>query len=407
MQWYDINSEAPWLSRRDQYPEGNGLTGLFQGIASGYQVGQEAKERRKFNKGVDERSANAAAGSGGAGFGGVSGAARASLGMDKKIPGNFFTDMTRAYLGANMVPGSIEDVFNTQRIENQSLDIASKIEARNTSLRLKGAMLEFGQLFNEIGSLPDGWANPLAEKKRGEFLVRHPYFAQLPAFQKTQDWINDAKKVKDELLVEEGVSELQSFLSRQFGAGIGGEPATWSGVNKILSKHPKLALHPRTQALLGEVRTAQAEVQKDKRTEAGEDFKAQVEGMRQAAQTQRTQITAGQRHYTAIEVQQLRNLARTDPSGKAVSEARFIDRHLNEVMNRHGIKADEAVQVLQEVYRERGLGTPVDQQSGQPTVAKPSSSEKVRVKAPDGRTGRIPVGQLEDALKQGFERIAE
>lgn len=328
MQWYDISAEAPWLNRRDKYPEGNGLTGLFQGFASGYEVGQEAKERRAFNKGVDERSANAAAGSGGAGFGGVSGAARASMGMDKKIKGNFFTDMSRAYLGANMVPGSIEDVYKTQQAENQSLDIASKIETRNTALKIKGALLEFAKTFNEIGELEDGWANPEADTKLGAFAMRHPYIMESPLFQKTQDWIKNAQMAKSR------TAQLENQNLRLIGT-------VEHQANMTELAQQRLALE---QQKLDAGKT-----ELEAKLTAKENETATLEEGR----NKRAEMASG----TRIEVQRLRNLSRIDPkTGKVITEGEFVNRHLNQLMRNEGISEVEAVQRLKSVYHLENLG---------------------------------------------------
>lgn len=178
-QWYNIAAEAPWLVEKQQYPAGSGITSFFQGLTSGFQQAQDEKQKRDdFNYEVDQ-----------AGFTGP-GAQHAGR--------NYFREVVKGYLGAGMVPTNLEDqqkVLNQQltlqHIKGVGLQNVQQAITNENMLQVRGGMAAYGQMFNDISQLPNGWADPQAKRLLGEFVKKYPYMPD-KLINQTEGWMDKA-----------------------------------------------------------------------------------------------------------------------------------------------------------------------------------------------------------------------
>lgn len=162
---------------------------------------------------------------------------------------------------------------------------------------------------------------------------------------------------KERVESREAASVLAGYTSRALKAGIGGSPKALAGAYDILKRYPAAFEHPEVKSLLGQLAAArQLQVLQDKE-EANAELRIQLESMRQEGQTERTVFGGTQRHETAIEVQKLRNLSRIDPAtGQVLTESKFVDKHMNQLMRNEGIGEVESVRRLKAVYHLESLG---------------------------------------------------
>lgn len=198
-QWYNIAAEAPWLVEKQQYPAGSGITSFFQGLTSGFQQAQDEKQKRDdFNYEVDQ-----------AGFTGP-GAQHAGR--------NYFREVVKGYLGAGMVPTNLEDqqkVLNQQltlqHIKGVGLQNVQQAITNENMLQVRGGMAAYGQMFNDISQLPNGWADPQAQRLLGEFVKKYPYMPD-KLIQSTEQWIDKANKRELDLQKFQTQAELRGIL---------------------------------------------------------------------------------------------------------------------------------------------------------------------------------------------------
>lgn len=201
--------------------------------------------------------------------------------------------------------------------------------------------------------------------------------------------IADAMRQEKEMVeARQAASLLSSHVKRSLAGGIAGENATMAQALDILSRYPSAAQYPGVQMALKELQAARVLKNAQRELEEKRDFDAQKFVALEEGRTERAEIAANQRYETAIEVQQLRNLAKTDPAtGKVLTEGEFVNRHLNQLMRNEGIGEVEAAQRLKAVYHLENLGGPAP-------VAPPTPSQ---APAPDASNA------LMDAFKAWIE----
>lgn len=129
-----------------QYPEGegNGITGLFSGLASGYQAGQQFRARLGAKREINQDFKDE--------FGSKATKQEMSNALEARgiPPGNLFTDFVGGVLGARGIGKMAENPMLGPAVEGQNL--ANKQARRNMSLE-DTLLQNVGGLLQEFGGL--------------------------------------------------------------------------------------------------------------------------------------------------------------------------------------------------------------------------------------------------------------
>lgn len=275
----------------------------------------------------------------------------------------------------------------------------------------------YGQLFAQgmqIGNKDRQDKADLAEKQREFDVSTQEHSREFNITAQQQQQRVDIEKGVGEMKVKEAQADINTTIGKQASNLKTKEGnAALAGVNATIAQTPGGWTAPESKKLFWETARQFPDVMETpefrdmaKRFDFADHAATQKEAL-DAKQAMAADALASKEGIAASNNQTKTDIANSrfgtvansmDKNGRIISESEFINRHLNEMMTSTGVNADKAAVDLRDVYRKH-VAPGIEALRNQ---GKNGGGEMVPMMSPDGKVGKVPKSNLDNALKQGF-----